>query len=639
MVNEENVFDARKVIEDALKKFEAGDSGAPFERPVLQVLIKANADDPAEFQRLKVILTNKGVQQRELIASIKREELRLKQNASANAQLSSFSPDKIRELKEQGFVVDPLRGITDIRPNQFAKYVLGILPLRITAGDRFYTFGNGVWKPFTESKLRRFLCQLVENIQPDVFQPKWANSCIDMLKMIAREVKEFDIHKNYINLANGMFNMDTFELEEHDEEFHSSVQNPLSYDPDARCPRFIKFLREIFGGDTEIIKVAQEMMGYCLTSETRAHKMFILDGMGSNGKSVYIDIIQHLCGLQNVSHVSMSEMDNPFSRSELVGKTLNVSSENEFSEKGLNTQYIKAISSGDTIRVDVKHQQGFSYKPICKLLFAMNTLPKIMDTSHGFFRRLIIIPFTKIFKNNADRDLTNKLLLELPGIFNFAIQGLKRLKEQEFQFSDAKALNEAISGYKSDQNPAIQFVSEYVSFGTPDDRLMNATLRDKFLVWCRQNGEIDFASKVARDPRVLWAAFRTALLEQGIPIPKPKTSNGERYWPGLVLLDRAKESIADIFKEDEEENAETVCRSRTIPSPYITVSDEGFQTEEQTDDEEDAAILYDIDCILTRQTPIHSSDNWGWFQDSDEASIHYTYNIANCGSFDYITLR
>ncbi|GIO32876.1 hypothetical protein J2TS6_40170 [Paenibacillus albilobatus] len=319
----------------------------------------------------------------------------------------------------------------------------------------------------------------------------------------------------------------------------------------------------MFQGDKQTIGVVQEMMGYCCTAETRAHKVFILEGVGSNGKSVLIEIIEHLCGKQNVSHVAMNELSQPFARGELVEKLLNVSSENEFSEKGLNTQQIKSIAAGDMIRVENKHEKGFSYRPVCKLLFGMNALPATMDKSHGFFRRLVIIPFRRVFKGaEADKMLLEKLLEELPGIFNFAMEGLRRLRERDFVFSEAVAIEQAVNSYKAEQNPVIPFVSDFVEQGTDDDRVNKNELFDRFQTWCRQQGETDFASRTSRDRRVFWTAFRNALLEAGIPIPEERQSNGLRFLHGLKLLKEAKQSIVDIFGESDDAATETAPGQR-----------------------------------------------------------------------------
>ncbi|MHA6481650.1 DNA primase family protein [Paenibacillus sp. strain BS8-2] len=550
--------EARQLVVDALERFSSGeDKGAPFERTVLQALLKAREDDPAEFQRLKVMIETSGVPKRDFNDALKLHTA--KEATPSHLGGAALSPERIEELERKGFVCDPVKGISDIHPNLFAKHVLRTFELRITKGERFFLYECGVWRLLPEKTLHRRLAKLIEREQPDVWRPTWESGYMATLARLAKHVSEFDVNKVHLNLTDGMFNTETFELEEHDPDFHSSIQNPIEYDLDAQCPRFLTFLNEIFQGDQQIIKVVQEMMGYCCTAETRAHKMFILEGIGSNGKSVLIEVIEHLCGKKNVSHVAMNELNQPFARAELVGKLLNVSSENEFSEKGLNTQQIKSITAGDAIRVENKHEKGFSYHPVCKLLFAMNALPATLDKSHGFFRRLVIVPFRKVFKGTeADRMLLEKLLVELPGIFNFAMEGLKRLQANDFEFSSSDAIEQAVANYKSEQNPVITFVSDYVEAGTPSNRLGKNELFERFQTWCRQQGETDFAFKSNRNRRVFWAAFRTALLEAGLPTPAEATSNGWRYYPGLTLLDERKKDMADLFNElnDETEGEE-----------------------------------------------------------------------------------
>ncbi len=262
-----------------------------------------------------------------------------------------------------------------------------------------------------------------------------------------------------------------------------------------------------------------------------------------------------------------------------------MASENEFSEKGLSTQHIKAISAGDTIRVELKYQQGFSYKVICKLLFAMNAFPKVTDLSHGFLRRLVIIPFRRIFKTDANSRLSEELLKELPGVFNFAVEGLKRLKEHRtLSFPKHNAIEETISRFKAELNPVIPFVSDYIVSGNADDRLEQNVLREAFSAWCRRMGESDFASKVARDPRIFWSGFRNALSEMGLPVPEIKTSNGRRYLPGLVLLNIPKQSNESIF---ENEGGKETGRLVLLPHLKRKGLEEEFHVEEDDDDGED----------------------------------------------------
>ncbi|WP_375670023.1 hypothetical protein, partial [Bartonella sp. CL29QHWL] len=233
--------------------------------------------DPAEFQRLKAMVEDSGVPKRDFNHALKLQ-LVTTANEAAPSTLGStaLSPERIKELEPKGFVCDPVKGITDIHPNLFAKYVLRTFELRITKGERFFLYESGSWRLLPEKTMHRRLAKLIEREQPDVWRPTWENGYMATLARLAKHVSEFDTNKVHLNLRGGMFNTETFELEEHDPDFHSSIQNPIEHDPDAQCPRFLRFLNEIFQCDQQIIKVVQEMMGYCCTAETRAHKMFIL---------------------------------------------------------------------------------------------------------------------------------------------------------------------------------------------------------------------------------------------------------------------------------------------------------------------------------------------------------------------------
>ncbi|MDB5054118.1 MAG: putative primase/helicase [Bacilli bacterium] len=371
-----------EIVSKAVEKYKEGDKGAPFEEPVLEALIAAKSESIADFERLRGLLIDANVSSRNLENALKQQQERKKAGNSEKLGEVIFTKDRIEELEAQGFVVDAYKGLRDVHGVRFAKHLLSDYSIVVAPPRRFFFFKDGVWKPFQDDDLQRFLFDTIEEIQENVCNPNWESSIVWGLSRAAEKVEEFDLNKQYINLSNGIFNTENFLLEEHRRELYSSIQNPIVYDPEAECPRFLQFLEEVLQGDRETIRVVQEMLGYCCSTETRAHKMFILEGSGSNGKSVLIEVAEHLCGKGNVSHVPMNDLSQAFARAELVGKLLNISSENEFSEKGLNTEQVKLLAAGDPIRVENKHEKGFSYKPVCKLLFAVNALPTARDKTH-----------------------------------------------------------------------------------------------------------------------------------------------------------------------------------------------------------------------------------------------------------------
>jgi len=146
--------------------------------------------------------------------------------------------------------------------------------------------------------------------------------------------------------------------------------------------------------------------------------------VGANGKSVLAEVIRHIAGPDNVSNVPLAKLTDRFGLDNLPGKTVNISTENELGDKHLNTQNFKAITGGDVVNVEQKYKDSFSCELFCKLLISVNQLPKTLDHSHGYYRRLVIVPFQKVFREEEqDPNLLDKLLTELEGILVFALEG------------------------------------------------------------------------------------------------------------------------------------------------------------------------------------------------------------------------
>ncbi len=451
------------------------------------------------------------------------------------------------DLEQIGFSFDKNDQITGLNGNLFAAHILKHHDLLYSEGDRFYHWDHGVWKYMDMNNLSRILRDFLHQYAPNFWTVKREEQYLEALKREAPRVDELNANRKYINLENGMLNLETFQLVPHNKALYSSIRVPIRYDPKAECPTFMKFLNDVFECDEERIKLTAEILGYCLTAETKAQKAFIFYGKGSNGKSVLADVVVQLSGKENCSAVPLQELDRSFARYDLVGKLINVSTENEVGSGELNTQYFKAIVSGEPIRVEIKHGGSFMYKAICKLLFALNNLPYSKDKSHGFLRRLVILPFNKTFgSKDADVHLPEKLKAELPGILNFALEGLKRLRKNKYQFTQSSAVDQAVQEYADTLNPVRIFADDMIEAGESHDSISYKDLRSKFLSWADQSGyasnysEIKFADNL-----------KGVLKEKGIPFDLFKGSQGKRGLKGI----RWKEPINDPFtsSSDNEE--------------------------------------------------------------------------------------
>ncbi|MDO3409704.1 phage/plasmid primase, P4 family [Saccharibacillus sp. CPCC 101409] len=469
----------------------------------------------------------------------------------AISQHPSHQNKSIPNLTAVGFSFDPNTGQPKkLNANIFSKHVVEArLDLIYVHSDRFYLYKDGIWKLLTENALRRIVRNILHEYVPNFWTSGVEEQYMQALTLDTPSVEQIDTKRQFINLENGMLDLDSFKLVPHDKSFYSTVRIPLAYDAEAECPQFMRFLNQIFENDSERIQLVQEMFGYCLTSDVIAQKAFILFGKGANGKSVLADILETIIGPANTCALTLSDLENSFSRSELVDKQLILSTENETDSKGINTQFLKSITSGDAIRAEPKHKQGFMYRPFCKVVLGMNNLPNSRDKSHAFMRRLIIIPFNRTFDTNeADVHLTKKLKKELCGIFNFALEGLRTLQKKDFKFIQPEASNQILKTYEEEINPLTLFVEETIEKGTMEDRVSNKNLERAYKNWCDENS----ISHPLSNQR-LARAVRETLKGKKIPT-EPIKSGGLRYSCGIKLkpnlskgrYNRTLEEVDDI---------------------------------------------------------------------------------------------
>ena len=418
--------------------------------------------------------------------------------------------------------------------NIFVEFLMQRNHFCIVDGQLLFRYSEGVWIPFGEHAGLRLFRDTIEGVKRNIYKISMGNNALDILKLAVPNVPSMDSAKHLINLQNGLLDLKAFELLPHDPKYLSSIQLPIAYDPKEKCERFEQFITEIMEGDSQRVAVLQELAGYLLTSETVIHKAFFLYGDGSNGKSLLLDILTALVGEANVSNLTLADLSNAFRRYNLVGKTVNIATENEIAGKGFNSQYFKAIVAGDRIQVERKYQDSASFVPTCKLVFAVNNLPYSPDHSYGLYRRMMIIPFTRRFEEKeADKNLKAKLLPELPGILNWSLEGLKRLRAHNFEFSESSIIQNTVKTYIQDQNPMRNFISEMIVRDEETSRIAKASILQSYNLWSQRNGLGD-TSKLS--PQRFWNLFRANCRELNLPY-KQQISNGTRYLRELRMAD------------------------------------------------------------------------------------------------------
>ena len=333
---------------------------------------------------------------------------------------------------------------------------------------------------------------------------------------------------NTLNLTNGTLDLDTNKLHEHDANDLITYCLPYAYDPAADCPRWRQFINEVLVSedlqpDIPLAMLYQELFGYSLTRDTSREKMIWQSGNGGNGKNVATDILEAILGIGGlVKEVDFNTLGTPgnYDLADLPGKRVILSSENERGGK-IVEGLIRRIVSGQTIGARGIYGKPFDFKSIAKVWWSMNDKPNIRDTSNAIWRRLLLIPFNRTFaEHEKDICLTEKLKHELPGILNWSLSGLTRLRTNN-RFTEVAAVAEAVDDYKRESNPVAQWMAER-TVKLPQPTTLAMTLYQDYLDWCAFNGRQAFNS----------TNFGNEL--RRLAVARKRESAGNKYALGLL---------------------------------------------------------------------------------------------------------
>ena len=379
-----------------------------------------------------------------------------------------------------------VKAVADLKTNQ--KETVYLLE-----EDHFYIYDKGVYSKIYEIKLKRFIAKFTPRF--NTFTINIQNQILERIKYLqCKDLKMFNWSPE-LNLKNCMISPYNSLDGEHSPIFYSTIQLPFEYNENAQCSLWLKTLGEIFEDNQEMISTLQEFFGYCLTKETKYEMALLLLGESRSGKSTILTVLRNVIGIQNCSSVALKNISNAQYTPLLINKLVNI----EFDVSGNATDFeadFKTITSGEPVNCNQKHIPTFEFNPFCKLAMAANTFPRITDHSSAFYKRLLLIPCDRVFKDEEQNiNLKVELLKELSGIFNWAMVGLQRL-EARGKFEKHDFIKDAVKELREADNPSDKFFDECVieQFGDGID-IEKSFLYEKYRDWCKKK-EIYILSEV-----------------------------------------------------------------------------------------------------------------------------------------------
>ena len=254
-------------------------------------------------------------------------------------------------------------------------------------------------------------------------------NCLEVLRTepsVALSIGKLNADPFLFNAANGVIDLTTGKLYQHDKSYLQTKTSPVLYEPKAKCPNFLQFMDTVFAGDADMINYMQKVLGWSLTADVRHQQFYLIHGPGANGKSTMLEIIRHIAGeyCMGADFGTFTIRNKGAASSDIArlhGARMVIAQEGKPGET-FNESFVQQWTGGDPIIARFMYQDFFEFKPVGKLWLSTNHAPRIR--TNAMWRRIRIIPMKVVIpKAQRDPNLKDKLLQEAPGILQWLIRG------------------------------------------------------------------------------------------------------------------------------------------------------------------------------------------------------------------------
>ncbi|HEX8396398.1 MAG TPA: phage/plasmid primase, P4 family [Pyrinomonadaceae bacterium] len=329
--------------------------------------------------------------------------------------------------------------------------------------DFIFAFNGEFWSELDRETIKNFLGAAAKNLgvkDLEAHHYEFRDKLYKQFLSAAHfEPVEADNRTVLINLQNGTFKItkETQRLCKFAASDFLTYQLPFKYDETAAAPLFRRYLNRTLP-EKELQDILAEFVGYVFTKYLKLERALLLFGTGANGKSVLFDILNALLGKTNITNFSLSDLLQEHNRALIANKLLNYGSE---INAGTTRDIFKNLVSCEPIMARLKYGNSFLMTDYAKLCFNCNELPRDIEQTNAYFRRLLIIPFrVTIPEAEQDKTLASKIIeSELSGVFNWILEGLRRLLKNE-RFTESEIIKAEVENYRKESDSAAMFIEE-----------------------------------------------------------------------------------------------------------------------------------------------------------------------------------
>lgn len=457
-------------------------------------------------------------------------------------------------------VAPPSYATTDAGNGEYFAFLQGDRLRYDHARKRWLVWTGHWWTPDADAEVRRLAKDTarqryvdalqIEDLKERAAEAKWAvgmeaRSRLDSMLLLAQSERPiaddgtgWDADPWLLGVANGIVDLRTGSLRAGRPEDRLTLHTTVAYDPAATCPRWERFLAEVFAGDQALISFIQRAVGYSLSGLTVEQVLFMCFGSGANGKSTFLRVVRAVLGdyAHNVAFSTLelsARSGIPHDLANLVGRRFISASETSELAR-LNEARIKALTGEDPLTARRLYESEFTFQPVGKFWLSVNHRPQVRDDSVGYWRRIREIPFTQCFRDDqCDPHLFATLQGEAAGILAWAVRGC--LAWQREGLGPPEVVQQATAEYQRESDPVVGFLED-CCVQVPNAYTRSSALFQAYRTWAAEQGykERDLLNTIT---------FGRRMVER---FGKPAHGRGGNGYRGVGLLAQDGERLLEL---------------------------------------------------------------------------------------------
>lgn len=348
--------------------------------------------------------------------------------------------------------------------------------------------------------------------------------------------RELDCDPYLLGVRNGVIDLRTGQRFFNQPAMRITRYCNAGFSDDASCPQWLRFLDQIFTNDAETICCVQRLLGCTLLGLATEEILIICYGHGSNGKSVFSNVVHKIMGGYAItappSLLTARRQDDAGPRNDLaaLAGARYVSINEMQAGDRLDEQVVKMLAGREPISARFLHQEFFEFTPSFTPWLRTNHKPIIAGLDDGIWRRLVLLPFSRKFtEDEKDPALEQKLLDEQDAILMWMVEGAKFYLKDGIKLSPRMRLE--LGTYRSESDLLGEFLSDQ-STPEPTGKVPQSLVYSSYRRWCEDCGVRPLSKKT----------FTQRLAERGFPEGK---SGKNRFYTGLIWCASSQSSTQD----------------------------------------------------------------------------------------------